>query len=185
MDFYTFFFQVNRSKWFSKGQSPLKAFGLFLFVYFYVFPVGEGRGASAEEVGRGVVKYGLERSWDLVAKYMLPLNITVSCEPVCPGGVGDRAWQRGGGERRIEEVGNNSFFPILRCKLLLNTSEFSVATEKVHKPFSSNLVIFITFLSASPNHCCGSQFQYGGITERLKAENSGTETGVWSRIQEL
>lgn len=84
---------------------------------------------------------------------MLPLNITVSCEPVCPGGEGDRAWQRRGGRSRIEEVGDNSFFPILRCKLLLNTSEFSIATEKVHKPFSSNLVIFITFLSASPNHC--------------------------------
>lgn len=46
---------------------------------------------------------------------------------------------------------------ILRCKWLLNTCEFYIATEKVHKPFSSNSVTFITVLSASPAH--DSQFQ--------------------------
>ena len=87
----------------------------------------------------------------------------------------------------MEKVGDSFFFfpHILRCKLLLNTSEFQIATEKVHKPFSSNLVTFITFLFTSPDHCGGSQFQRGRNSERLTAENSGKETSDWSRIQGL
>lgn len=50
----------------------------------------------------------------------------------------------------MEKVGNSLPTPLLRYKLLLNTSEFQIATEKVHKPFSSNLVTFITFLFTSP-----------------------------------
>lgn len=53
---------------------------------------------------------------------MFPLYVTVSYEPVNPGGQGARAWQSGGGKSGIEEVGD-SFF-ILRSKLLLNTFEF-------------------------------------------------------------
>lgn len=55
---------------------------------------------------------------------MFPLYVTVSYEPVNPGGQGARAWQSGGGKSGIEEVGDSFFFFILRSKLLLNTFEF-------------------------------------------------------------
>jgi hypothetical protein len=54
MDFYTFFSplpQVNRGKLFSKKPVFLKTLRSgfwFCFDRFVVFPVGEGRGASAE-----------------------------------------------------------------------------------------------------------------------------------------
>lgn len=57
-----------------------------------------------------------------------------------------------------------------------------MATEKVHKPFSSNLVTFITFLFASPNHCGGSQFQRGRNSE--KTEDRKLWNGDWRLEQD-
>lgn len=114
---------------------------------------------------------------------MFPLDVTVNLWVLGDKGTGPGSPREEGTEWRKSAI---LFFPpILHCKLLLNTSEFQIATEKVHKPFSSNLVTFITFLFASPDHRGSSQFQRGRNSERLKAENSGKETSDWSRIQGL